>query len=524
MKRALVILTAAFVLSAAGTLWSPSRACGAGDDWYDDVNGHWASKYVYLLWQEGVTDGERAYGEEDRCHYYPNDWITRAQLVTLLCKVFQLPVRTPEAPSYPDVPKDYNMLRQKPAWAFVEGALEGGISFVPAGSWFYPYACTPREDAVEFLIRSLDLERLARSLTPDQVRSALHRFWDWESVSPNRQESMACAILLGIIDGYQDWSLRPLRYMTRAEAAAVICRSCLIRVSASADWFSPDGDGVDETVEFRLAYLKNRGIMEWHIEIADSQGVPIRRFGWDRRAGPPPIGVTWDGTGSAGAVVPRGAYYYRAWVRDIDGRLFTSVTRPIYVEIHSLQAWIDPCRCVDGSAARIGATTTPGADRVTASFSGGVMKALAPDGSGATWRTQLIMGPPIEIGQQQALVTAYFPRAVRSALIPFERVQDLWISAYVEPNPAAWGQTLTLSCRSSPNVEKVTSSLFGSTQVLRLNSNGLWTSVSSVPRNLPGGIYPATFTGFAGQGQVSQIVLVDIRSPATAGLFYILSK
>ena len=38
-------------------LLPPSPAFCEGDPWYSDVSGHWAQEIIYVLWQEGVTDG-----------------------------------------------------------------------------------------------------------------------------------------------------------------------------------------------------------------------------------------------------------------------------------------------------------------------------------------------------------------------------------------------------------------------------------------------------------------------------------
>lgn len=524
MRKMFVRCLLAAVLAGGLALFRGAPGLCAGDEWYDDVGGHWASGYIRLLWEEGVTDGERPYGPQDLMYFRPDRKITRAQFVVLLCKVFQLRSQAPYTPSYPDVPKTYEMLRDKPAWEFIEGALAGGISFVPAGDPFHPDAYTTRADAVEFLVRSLDLAPYAQSLTPAEIQSALGRFRDREEVPDERRASMACAIKLGIINGYEDWSLRPQRYMSRAEAATVVCRSCLIRVSARSDWFSPDGDGVDDTVGFDLTYLKNRGISRWQVSVADSSGATVYKFNWQDTSGQPPLYLLWDGKDMQGKAVPRGTYYYHGWVEDRRGRVFSSVTKPLYVEVHAFQAWVEPSRCVDGDILEIGATTTPRAERVVVSLPGCLQKTLSSPDGGSHWQLRLTMGPPIPLGLQQAVVTAFFPRAQRSVTVPVERAQDLWLTASVDPNPAAWGQNLTLSCFASPPVVRVKAILFGQAVELRPGPSGTWTAALEVPWGIPAGIYPAVFQGLAGGEQVSAMVPVDIRNPETADLIYVLSK
>jgi hypothetical protein len=522
LRKTLVLVLLGLGLSLGAILAFATPALCADDWWYADVNGHWASDYIYLLWSEGVTDGERA-ATGYRLYYRPDVSITRSHFAVFLFKVFQLPPASPETPSYPDVPKDYVYFRDKPWWEFIEGALAGGISFVPAGQKFNPGKYTTREDAVEFLINALDLGPYAETLTPDEIRQALSVFSDWEEVSEDRRASMACAVKLGIIDGYENWTLRPKRHMTRAEAAAVICRSCLIRVNAESDWFSPDGDGIDDTVGFDVTYLKNRGIARWQIIIATASGTPVYHFNWNEGAGEPPLYLVWDGTGKNGSTVPRGLYYYHAWVEDSVGRVFSSVAKPLFVEDHRLSAWFDPSTCTDGSPFEVNAQTLPAASSVVASIPGaGNVSLTSPDGT--HWLASLIMAPPIPLGRHLATVTAYFPRAMRSIDVPFERARDLWLLASVEPNPAAWNQTLTLSCRASPAISRVSAVIFGTGLDLAQSQEGTWYAQTQVPCDIPAGTYHAVFTGFAQGDEIVAAVPVDIRSPMSQEVIYVLSK
>ena len=194
---------------------------------------------------------------------------------------------------------------------------------------------------------------------------------------------------------------------------------------------SPDGDGIDDTVGFDVTYLKNRGIARWQIIIATASGTPVYHFNWNEGAGEPPLYLVWDGTGKNGSTVPRGLYYYHAWVEDSVGRVFSSVAKPLFVEDHRLSAWFDPSTCTDGSPFEVNAQTLPAASSVVASIPGAEM---CLDLAGR----HPLAGKPHHgsahtLGRHLATVTAYFPRAMRSIDVPFERARDLWLLASVEP-------------------------------------------------------------------------------------------
>ncbi|NLA60894.1 MAG: hypothetical protein GX863_07340 [Firmicutes bacterium] len=518
---AVVVLALSSVLGAlpGGTFASPG-----GDPWYIDAGSHWSGTYIKVLWQEGVTDGVVSQSNPGIAWFYPDNYTSRAQFVVLLAKVFGLPPASPEVPSYPDVPEGYNMLYGKPAWQLIEGAVLGGISLVEPGLYFYPDDYTKREDAVAFLVRSLDLEPYAYSLSPTEVTNILRRFRDWQNISSNRRNAMACAVRLGIIEGYDDGTVKPGRFMTRAEAATVVYRSCLIRFSARKDKFSPDGDSIDDTVDFDFTYLKNQSVRTWQAVIATESLSPVYHFNPSEVPGEPPSSVTWDGRDNAGNPLPPGLYLYQARVEDVRGRIFLSITKPLYLEIHSLDARLDPAECVDGQTLTIIANTVPEATKVTAEFAAGPIRDFfSPDG-GRTWVLEVTVGPPLPLGLQPVTVWAEFPATMRSKTLYFERVQEAWILAAVEPNPASWGQTLRLEALSAPSVVDVTVALFGEDTSLRKTSQAAWTGSQTVPFALRAGFYPAVFTGRTDTGPISATVWVEVRDPSSEEIVYVLSE
>lgn len=496
------------------------------EPWYQDLDYHWARLYISVLHKEGVTDGWVYYRTDNPVTYYRPDWeSTRAQLAVLLCKVFSLPASSPAVPSYPDVPRGYYFLQNKPGWQWIEGALSGGIAFVPAGTPFLPDSPITRQDAVELLIRALELYEYAISLSEGEVESLLSSFHDSSQVDSERRHTMACAIKLGIIDGYEDDTLRPKQPMLRSEAATVVYRSCLIRVEANPSSFSPDGDGRDETVAFTLSHLKNRQVTQWQMVLCDLSGTVVHSFNPYGAGGQPPPQIIWDGRGQNGSPIPAGQYTYQAWVKDTSNNQFFSIRKPIELIRHTLTVSCAPRQCTDGSPVTVTATTNPAARKVTASFADGDTVTLIPSNGGTRWTGSKVVGPYLPPGEQTAHVYAQFDGAVREGTTTFTRVRVLWINPSVNPNPANGGQTVALDCTASPGVTQVMADAFGQEYLLtRHDTDGHWVGAAPVPIHITEGDYPVVFTGIDGEDQIQETVILNVGASVASRLTYVLTK
>ncbi len=496
----------------------------AGDPWYRDLDYHWAYHYVYILWLEDVTDGQLSWWRDQlRAYFLPDSVCTRAQFTVLMAKTFGLSPVNPAQPSYPDVTESYKMLPGKPAYEWIEAATLAGISFTSCGDRFYPDSGISRQDAVDLLIRSLDLYDYALAMPGHEVESLLRRFRDGMQTSPNRHHSMACAIKLGIIDGYEDWTLRPNNLLWRCHAATIVYRSCIIRATAGADSFSPDGDGLDDTVTFGLSYLKNRGISAWNMAIQNSSGTTVYTFNPTGKTGAPPDTLIWEGINSQGQVVAPGRYYYQAWVKDRSNRLFFSVKKPLDVINYSLSAYLYPDSCKDGEALTVVAFTNPGAQHVTGCFADGNPRPFSSLDDNRTWTLEITAGPFLPLGAQEVKVTAQFERLDKTLFLHFIKLDNLWIAPSISPNPAGAGQSLGMYCQTSPNIDLVTVALFGVS--MNLTQTGKrWEGTTSVPLETVKGEYPAVFTGYSGNKQVSATIYLDVSGIGLAGLVFTLVR
>ncbi|MCR4397400.1 MAG: S-layer homology domain-containing protein, partial [Firmicutes bacterium] len=136
----------------AAVLFLPTgHARAAGDRWYDDMAGHWSSRYVRVLWEEEVTDGEcRVTGHEDHPHkrylYHPSAVSSRSQYAMLLAKVFRLAPVNDDHPLFSDVPTNYSIY-DKPAFGYIQAAAREGIILGYPDGRFEPGSGLTREQA-----------------------------------------------------------------------------------------------------------------------------------------------------------------------------------------------------------------------------------------------------------------------------------------------------------------------------------------------------------------------------------------
>ena len=180
----------------------PSSA-DLGDTPFEDVlEGEWYYDDVTYVWEQGLMEGvsETAFG--------PAQAANRAMVVTLLYHMDGAEV-FPEESSFSDVPVG--------SWchAPVEWALEKGITKGVTETEFAPVRNVVREQFVTFL------HRYAGEPEPAELPEQLA---DWDSVSGYAQGAVAWAVETGLVNGYDDGTIRPNRELNRAELAVLMHR------------------------------------------------------------------------------------------------------------------------------------------------------------------------------------------------------------------------------------------------------------------------------------------------------------
>lgn len=106
--------------------------------------------------------------------------------------------------------------------------------------------------------------------------------------------------------------LEGIRIDTAATTAAI---------TPDGEHFSPNGDGVGDTIDIRISATTGVQIDRWAVSILDGIGQPVRVFAGGRGADALPEVIAWDGAGSAGATVPDGFYRATLTVEYANGNL-----------------------------------------------------------------------------------------------------------------------------------------------------------------------------------------------------------
>jgi flagellar hook assembly protein FlgD len=96
--------------------------------------------------------------------------------------------------------------------------------------------------------------------------------------------------------------------------------------ATTTQWFSPNGDGVRESVSLTATDSEAGAIVA---RVLDGHGATVSS--WTIGAGTAPVALTWNGRNSAGAIVPDGVYKIRVAPRDLAGNTGPALERTVDV-------------------------------------------------------------------------------------------------------------------------------------------------------------------------------------------------
>lgn len=174
-----------------------------GDTPFEDVaEGVWFYDDVTYVWDQGLMQGI------SDTEFGPALPANRAMVVTLLYRLDGAEL-FPEESSFADV--------EPGSWYHgpVEWALENGITTGVSETEFAPGRNVIREQFVTFL------HRYGGCPEPEALPE---HFADWDSVSGYAQNALAWAVEAGLVAGYADGTVGPLRELNRAELAVLMHR------------------------------------------------------------------------------------------------------------------------------------------------------------------------------------------------------------------------------------------------------------------------------------------------------------
>jgi len=179
---------------------APTTAYGSSSS----EENHWGIERMKVWQQKGLLSG---YPDGS---LRPDEPVTRAQFARLLRAVFQyaVPPRS-EAKAFSDV--EHSVWYSDDVSA---AAAAGIVNGYPDGS-FQPNEQVKRQDAATMLAKAFKLAAVSGS-------QSLEGLSDAESVSDYAKDSMQRLIDSGVMKGYSDHTIRPLKALTRAEAIKLL--------------------------------------------------------------------------------------------------------------------------------------------------------------------------------------------------------------------------------------------------------------------------------------------------------------
>lgn len=165
-----------------------------------DIRGHWSEASIRTFMKSGAING---YPDNT---FKPDNNITRAEFVTVIVKAFEL--KAVGEKSFSDTQNHW-------AQASIATAAALGVVNGKSNDTFAPDDLITREQMAAIIVR-------AAKLSPAETSSS---FTDSSLISDWAHAAVDTAIAKGLLQGYDDNTVRPGANTTRAEAVTIILRA-----------------------------------------------------------------------------------------------------------------------------------------------------------------------------------------------------------------------------------------------------------------------------------------------------------
>lgn len=174
---------------------------------FEDIENHWAKKEITALAADGIIKGIT------ETEFAPERSVTRAEFAALIVRALKLDAADPTN-DFGDVPSE-EWYASDVATVFKAGIMNGD----DLGN-FRPNDEITREEMAKVLVNAYQLKNVAEQSKEDTAAE----FEDGECISSWAKEYIDTAVQLSLISGYEDNTLRPQEFVTRAQAATIIYR------------------------------------------------------------------------------------------------------------------------------------------------------------------------------------------------------------------------------------------------------------------------------------------------------------
>ena len=204
LKRSLaIVLAIAMVLTTFGMTVVSAAS-------YADTTGHWAESYINSWSDRGVIQGDGGY-------FRPDDTITRAEVAQVTQNVIGYVDKA--ANNFSDVDSS--------AWyadAVLKLVAAGTLNGNGDGT-MAPQSFMTREEAMTMLAR-------AYGLTVENSQAAITQYSDYQSVSDYATGYVGAMTAAGYVGGYEDGTIRPGAYISRAEFVKILDNMIKLYITA----------------------------------------------------------------------------------------------------------------------------------------------------------------------------------------------------------------------------------------------------------------------------------------------------
>ncbi|MEB3102481.1 S-layer homology domain-containing protein [Ferviditalea candida] len=192
---------------------------------FDDITAHpWARNMLDTLYAKGMM-----VPKAPPTSFVPNDPISRGEFVTMLVKIFDLPLNYQGSPTFTDVLRVNPLANGLYDYKYIETAARAGIVRGFGGGRFMPDSSITRQDAAVMISKAGNLKLNTNDTKVLQNLQKL--FTDANSIDIYAQPAVEAITKAGLISGKENVLLQgqtkktyrydPLTTFTRAEAASV---------------------------------------------------------------------------------------------------------------------------------------------------------------------------------------------------------------------------------------------------------------------------------------------------------------
>lgn len=110
----------------------------------------------------------------------------------------------------------------------------------------------------------------------------------------------------------------------------VIFLEYFVSLSVAEAAFSPNEDGILDTVDFDILLKYTSGISRWDFKIVDASNNLVFQAAGERDI---PQQINWDGKSNRGVVLPQGIYFANFAIRYLDGRVSKALQQEVHLDV-----------------------------------------------------------------------------------------------------------------------------------------------------------------------------------------------